>query len=70
MDVTRREATFRCVPQSLPGLDLWKGLKSMGMVVSECLRNGKKTVEIRYYISSLAVNVKRSRPRRPQSLGH
>ena len=47
------------VPQSLPGLDLWKGLKSMGMVVSECLRNGKKTVEIRYYISSLAVNVKR-----------
>jgi predicted transposase YbfD/YdcC len=47
------------VPRSLPGLDLWKGLKSMGMVVSECLRNGKKTVEIRYYISSLAVSVKR-----------
>jgi predicted transposase YbfD/YdcC len=47
------------VPRSLPGLDLWKGLKSMGMVVSECLRHGKKTVEIRYYISSLAVNVKR-----------
>ena len=47
------------VPQSLPGLDLWTGLKSMGMVVSECLRNGKKTVEIRYYISSLAMNVKR-----------
>ena len=47
------------VPQSLPGLDLWKGLKSMGMVVSECLRNGKQTMEIRYYISSLAVNVKR-----------
>jgi predicted transposase YbfD/YdcC len=47
------------VPQGLPGLDLWKGLKSMGMVVSECLRNGKETVEIRYYISSLAVNVKR-----------
>ena len=47
------------VPQSLPGLDLWTGLKSMGMVVSECHRNGKQTVEIRYYISSLAVNVKR-----------
>ena len=47
------------VPQSLPGLDLWTGLKSMGMVVSECLRNGKQTVEIRYYISSLAMNVKR-----------
>jgi predicted transposase YbfD/YdcC len=47
------------VPQSLPGLELWKGLKSLGMVVSECLRNGKETVEIRYYISSLAVSVKR-----------
>jgi predicted transposase YbfD/YdcC len=47
------------VPQDLPGLELWKGLKSIGMVVSECLRNGKETVEIRYYISSLAVSVKR-----------
>ena len=47
------------VPQDLPGLDLWKGLKSIGMVVSECLRNGKELVEIRYYISSLAVSVKR-----------
>jgi predicted transposase YbfD/YdcC len=47
------------VPQSLPGLELWTGLKSIGMVVSECLRNGKETVEIRYYISSLAVSVKR-----------
>jgi predicted transposase YbfD/YdcC len=47
------------VPQTLPGLELWKGLKSLGMVVSECLRNGKETVEIRYYISSLAVSVKR-----------
>jgi predicted transposase YbfD/YdcC len=47
------------VPRSLPGLELWKGLKSIGMVVSECLRDGKETVEIRYYISSLAVSVKR-----------
>jgi predicted transposase YbfD/YdcC len=47
------------VPQDLPGLELWKGLKSIGMVVSECLRNGKEMVEIRYYISSLAVSVKR-----------
>jgi predicted transposase YbfD/YdcC len=47
------------VPQSLPGLDLWDGLKSIGMVVSECVRNGKETVEIRYYISSLGVSVKR-----------
>src|SRR5512142_1227768 len=47
------------VPQSLPGLELWTGLKSMGMVVCECLRNGKGTVEIRYDISSLGVSVKR-----------
>ena len=47
------------VPQGLPGLELWTGLKSIGMVVSECLRNGKETVEIRYYISSLGVSVKR-----------
>ena len=47
------------VPDDLPGLELWKGLKSIGMVVSECVRDGKETVEMRYYISSLAVGVKR-----------
>jgi predicted transposase YbfD/YdcC len=47
------------VPQELPGLALWKGLKSIGMVVSQCVRNGKETVEVRYYISSLGVGVKR-----------
>ena len=29
------------------------------MVVSECVRDGKETVEVRYYISSLGVGVKR-----------
>jgi predicted transposase YbfD/YdcC len=47
------------VPEGLPGLSLWKGLKSMGVVVSECIRNGKETVEVRYYISSLRVGVRR-----------
>jgi predicted transposase YbfD/YdcC len=47
------------VPQDLPGRELWKGLKSIGIVESRCVRNGKETVEIRYYISSLAVSVKR-----------
>jgi len=47
------------VPAGLPGLDLWVGLKSVGVVVSECVRDGKETVEVRYYISSLAVGVKR-----------
>jgi predicted transposase YbfD/YdcC len=47
------------VPASLPGLDLWAGLKSIGVAVSECVRDGKETVEVRYYISSLGLGVKR-----------
>jgi predicted transposase YbfD/YdcC len=47
------------VPKGLPQRELWKGLKSIGMVESRCVRDGKETVEIRYYISSLAVGVKR-----------
>jgi predicted transposase YbfD/YdcC len=47
------------VPEELPGSKLWKGLKSLGLVTSCCLRNGKETIEVRYYISSLGVDVKR-----------
>jgi predicted transposase YbfD/YdcC len=47
------------VPEDLPGLKLWKGLKSIGLVLSEWVRDGKETVEIRYFISSLEVDVKR-----------
>ena len=47
------------VPEGLPGLELWEGLKSIGVAMSECVRDGKETVEVRYYISSLAVGVKR-----------
>ena len=46
-------------PKSLPGFTLWKGLKTIGIVTSLCLRDGKETIEIRYYISSLAMGVKR-----------
>lgn len=46
-------------PKGLPGLDQWEGLKSIGMVVSECIRDGQETIEVRYYISSLKVRVKR-----------
>jgi predicted transposase YbfD/YdcC len=45
-------------PKSLPGLLAWKGLKSVGMVTSWCVRDGKETIEVRYYISSLGVDVK------------
>jgi predicted transposase YbfD/YdcC len=46
------------VPKDLPGFELWKGLKSIGIVTSQCFRNGNETIEIRYYISSLAMGVK------------
>jgi predicted transposase YbfD/YdcC len=45
-------------PEELPGFMLWKGLKSIGLVTSCCVRDGKETIEVRYYISSLAVDVK------------
>src|SRR4051794_16957088 len=39
-------------PEGLPGFLRWKGLKSIGLVTSCCLREGKETIEVRYYISS------------------
>ena len=46
------------VPDTLADLEEWKGLKSIGVVVSACTRDGKETIETRYYISSLTVGVK------------
>ena len=46
------------VPQELRGLDLWKGLKSIGLATLVCVRDGKETIETRYYISSLEMSVK------------
>jgi predicted transposase YbfD/YdcC len=46
-------------PTSLPGFTLWKGLKTVGVVTSVCVRDGKETIEVRYYISSLDLDVKR-----------
>lgn len=45
------------VPKDLPGCGQWKGLKSIGMATSRCLRNGQESIEVRYYLSSLAVDV-------------
>jgi predicted transposase YbfD/YdcC len=47
------------VPRDLAHLDLWKGLKTIGVATSACVRDGKESVEKRYYISSLPVGVKR-----------
>jgi predicted transposase YbfD/YdcC len=47
------------VPPDLAELELWKGLQTIGVVVSACTRDGKETIEMRYYISSLAMGIKR-----------
>jgi predicted transposase YbfD/YdcC len=46
-------------PAELPGFMAWKGLKSIGMARSCCVRKGKETVDVRFYISSLGVDAKR-----------
>ena len=57
-------ATTRCdfhmpVPIDLADLELWKGLKTIGVAISACVRDGNETVETRDSISSLPVGVKR-----------
>lgn len=47
------------VPPSLPGVELWSGWKSSGRLESRGLGDGNATVEVRYFISSLGVSVKR-----------
>lgn len=46
-------------PETLPGLERWKGLQSIGLALSVCVREGKETTETRYYLSSLPVKVQR-----------
>ncbi len=46
-------------PEGLPGFGLWKALRTIAVVTSLCVRDGKETAEARYYISSLAPDVKR-----------
>ncbi len=45
-------------PEQLPGFEQWKGLKSIVLATSHCLRDGEETVEVRYYISSLEVDAR------------
>ncbi len=46
-------------PKNLSGFGRWKGLLSIGVAMLTCLRDGKETADIRYFISSLPVGVKR-----------
>jgi len=45
-------------PKSLPGCERWAGLKTIGIAVLICLRDGKETTQVRYFISSLELGVK------------
>jgi predicted transposase YbfD/YdcC len=44
---------FVCdVPEDLPDASRWKGLKQIGMAISDTVRDGKPCDDVRYYISS------------------
>jgi predicted transposase YbfD/YdcC len=40
-------------PKDLPGIEAWRGLKSIGLVIAESVRDGKSVDEVRYFISNL-----------------
>ena len=46
-------------PKSLPGYELWKGLMTIGVAMLCGIRDGKETIQARYFISSLGMGVKR-----------
>jgi len=45
-------------PKHLPGFSRWAGLLSIGIAMLSCVRDGKESVDIRYFISSLPVKVR------------
>ena len=47
------------IPDSLPGLSQWKGLRTIGMAIRTSRQGEKKTVDVRYFISSLRLGVRR-----------
>jgi len=46
-------------PKSLPGFSRWAGLMTLGVAILICTREGRETVEIRYFISSLGMGIRR-----------
>lgn len=44
-------------PAGLPGRGEWKGLKSIGVVTSRRLKGDRESIEIRYFLCSLPVDV-------------
>jgi predicted transposase YbfD/YdcC len=47
------------VPDDLPDGSRWKHLKAIGMTINDTLRDGKPTLEIRYYILSKKISGRR-----------
>ena len=47
------------VPKNLAGVSRWVGLTTIGVAILICTRNGKETVDIRYFISSLGMGIRR-----------
>jgi len=45
-------------PRTLPGIDKWQKLLTIGVVILTAIRNGKETTELRFFISSLGLGVK------------
>jgi predicted transposase YbfD/YdcC len=45
-------------PKNLPGFGRWKGLSTIGVAILTCVRDGKETGDIRYFLSSLDLGVK------------
>lgn len=45
--------------RSLPRTELWKGLRSIGLVERECFEGDRRTVERRHFINSIAADAKR-----------
>ena len=45
-------------PETLPGFGDWKGLKTIGVAMLTCLRDGKETYDTRHFISSLERDIK------------
>jgi predicted transposase YbfD/YdcC len=46
-------------PKQLAGAGRWKGLLTIGVAMLTCVRNGQETMDVRYFISSLPMGVKR-----------
>ncbi len=47
------------VPSDFPYQKQWKNLRTIGVAITACVRDGKESIEKRYYISSLPIGVKR-----------